>query len=69
MLSSLLLAALVAAPLACAQTCVLQFDGRISADFALADFDSANDFFDSASVFGQGTVPREPCYTRTRKRG
>ena len=40
--------------LAQAQACALQFDGRIPADFALADFDAANDIFNPESVFGEG---------------
>ncbi|KAK1765884.1 hypothetical protein QBC33DRAFT_542795 [Phialemonium atrogriseum] len=37
-----------------AQTCTLQFDGRIPADFGVASFDTANNFFSSGNVFGQG---------------
>lgn len=49
-----LLLAIVGVPLAQAQACALQFDGRIPDDFVLADFDAANDFFDPDSVFGEG---------------
>ena len=55
--ASSLLFTLASLPLAWAQACTLQFDGRIAADFALADFDATNDFFDSDSVFGQGMCP------------
>lgn len=56
--ASSLLFALAGVPLARAQECTLQFDGRVPADFALADFDAANDLFDSESVFGQGMFIR-----------
>ena len=54
MLPSFLIVSLAGVPLARAQACPLQFDGRVPADFALADFDAANDLFDSDSVFGEG---------------
>jgi len=42
------------APAVIAQLCTLQFDGRIPLDFAVDDFDAANDFFASDNVLGQG---------------
>ena len=57
MRSSLLLALSGLPMLALAQDCPLQFDGRVPADFALADFDAANDIFDPDSVFGRGVSP------------
>lgn len=58
MMHALLLSALAGLPLVCAQACPLQFDGRVPADFALADFDAANDLFDPDSVFGEGMFPK-----------
>lgn len=40
------------ASLAAAQT--IQFDGRVPAGTKLTDFDSANDFFGSTNVLGEG---------------
>lgn len=41
-------------PLAAAQKCTLQFDGRIPGTFTAASFDAANAFFSQSNVFGQG---------------
>lgn len=51
---SSLLGLLASAPAVLAQACTLQFDGRIPAGFAVADFDAGNDIFDPANVVGQG---------------
>lgn len=40
--------------LVAAQTCQLQFDGRVPADLAAADFDAPNDIFSETFVLGQG---------------
>lgn len=42
--------------LSTAQECGLQFDGRIDADLAVADFNDANDIFSNQFVIGQGLV-------------
>ncbi|KAK3991101.1 hypothetical protein QBC44DRAFT_341429 [Cladorrhinum sp. PSN332] len=42
------------AAVASAQTCTLQFDGRIPANLGLAGFDTANQFFSNANVLGAG---------------
>ncbi|KAK3356567.1 hypothetical protein B0T25DRAFT_497215 [Lasiosphaeria hispida] len=42
--------------LVAAQACQLQFDGRIDADLAAADFDVPNDIFSETFVIGQGLV-------------
>jgi hypothetical protein len=39
-----------------AQSCQLQFDGRVPADFSLSDFDTANDLFNPDYVKGRGTA-------------
>ncbi|SPO01530.1 related to endoglucanase c [Cephalotrichum gorgonifer] len=54
MAHSLLLSALFAVPVVWAQECTLQFDGRVPADFAVADFDAANDLFNADNVLGEG---------------
>ena len=42
--------------LSTAQECGLQFDGRIDADLAAADFNDPNDIFSNQFVIGQGLV-------------
>ncbi len=42
--------------LVAAQICNLQFDGRIDADLAAADFDVPNDIFDNQFVLGKGLI-------------
>lgn len=37
-----------------AQSCDIQFDGRVSAGSAVADFDATNNLFSPDNVFGQG---------------
>ena len=55
MLSSRLSFALsLIASLVAAQTCKLQFDGRVPTDLTIVDFDKANDFFSEKFVIGQG---------------
>ena len=55
MLSSRLSFALsLVASLVAAQTCKLQFDGRVPTDLTIVDFDKANDFFSEKFVIGQG---------------
>lgn len=41
-------------PLAYAQACRLQFDGRIPANLAATDLDVPNDIFSNSFVIGQG---------------
>ncbi|KAK4040411.1 hypothetical protein C8A01DRAFT_15698 [Parachaetomium inaequale] len=41
-------------PLVVAQTCQLQFDGRVPSDLAATDFDAPNDIFSETFVVGQG---------------
>jgi hypothetical protein len=48
------LLAVLLAPAVLAQSCTLQFDGRISLDFAVNQFDAVNDFFAADNVLGQG---------------
>ncbi len=40
--------------LASAQSCKIQFDGRIPANFGAASFAATNNFFSSANVLGVG---------------
>ena len=55
MLSSRLSLALsLVTSLVAAQTCKLQFDGRVPTDLTIVDFDKANDFFSEKFVIGQG---------------
>ncbi|KAH6614608.1 hypothetical protein B0J18DRAFT_439769 [Chaetomium sp. MPI-SDFR-AT-0129] len=51
---SLLFPFCLLAPSAAAQACTLQFDGRIPADFTVADFNAPNNFFSEQFVIGQG---------------
>lgn len=44
------------ASLVAAQTCQLQFDGRVPADLAATDFDVPNDIFSDTFVLGQGLI-------------
>ena len=46
----------LASSLAAAQTCQLQFDGRVPADLVGTDFDVANGIFSEAFVLGEGLV-------------
>lgn len=39
---------------ASAQSCALQFDGRVPANLGLAGFDAANQLFSNANVLGAG---------------
>lgn len=45
---------LVTSCLVAAQTCKLQFEGRVPTDLTILDFDKANDFFSEKFVLGQG---------------
>ncbi len=47
---------LIASSLVAAQTCKLQFDGRVPTDLTILDFNKANDFFSEKFVLGQGLV-------------
>jgi hypothetical protein len=51
-----LVLALAPASLVAAQSCQLQFDGRVPADLAVLDFDVPNDIFSNAFVLGEGLV-------------
>jgi hypothetical protein len=45
---------LTVSSLAAAQSCKLQFDGRLPTDLVAADLDAANDFFSNQFVIGAG---------------
>jgi hypothetical protein len=51
---SLALSLLAASRLVAAQTCKLQFDGRVPEDLTIVDFDSPNDIFSEKFVLGKG---------------
>ncbi len=51
---SFALSLVTASCLVAAQTCKLQFDGRVGGDVTLADFDKPNDLFSEKFVIGQG---------------
>lgn len=44
-----------------AQSCKLQFDGRIPNNFQLAQFDTTNNIFNPKNVFGKGKDRLFPC--------